>query len=68
MKEERRKVLEMLSDGCITAEEAQLLLDTLIEIQTEAKNKTEWDFLLDLRGLKKESNKPTPPPISWQPV
>ena len=68
MKEERRKVLEMLADGCITAEEAQLLLDTLIEIQTEAKDRTEWDFLLDLRGLKKEFNKPTPPSISWRPV
>ena len=68
MKEERKKVLEMLANGRITAEEAQLLLDTLIEIQTEAKNKSEWDFPLDLRGLKKEFNKPTPPPISWRPV
>ena len=68
MQEERRKVLEMLANGRITTEEAQLLLDTLIEIQNEAKHKSEWDFLLDLRGLKKEFNKPTPPPISWRPV
>jgi hypothetical protein len=53
MKAERRKVLEMLANGCITPQEAQLLLDTLYELQVNAEcQKSEWDFLLDWGGLK----------------
>lgn len=84
MKQERRKILEMLADGCIDTQEAQLLLTTLYELQVEAKAKQKavdsvWDTLLDLGNLKmlaKEYGRiphPTPPPdpsryISWRPV
>ena len=50
MKKERRKVLEMLADGCINSQEAHLLLDTLNEIQIESKQAqadSMFDFLFD---------------------
>ena len=82
MKKERRKVLEMLANGIISAQEAQLLLDTLRELQENTANQqSEWDLWLDLRDLKmmlqeeygrisKPAAPKTPPPpyISWQPV
>ena len=80
MKQERRKVLEMLADGCIDSQEAQLLLDTLYELQVEATVKEEaaesiWSFLLDLRNLKMRTkeygriSQPDPTAyISWRPV
>ena len=55
MKPERRKILEMLSNGCIDSKEAQLLLDTLNEIQVESKLaqvETIFDFSLDLKRIK----------------
>ena len=84
MKQERRKVLEMLANGCIDAQEAQLLLNTLYELQIKAEAKQKafesvWDSLRDLGNLKmmaKEFGRipqPTPPSnpshyISWRPV
>ena len=83
MKQERRKVLEMLANGSINSKEAQLLLDTLNEIQLESRQKQAdslFDFALDLKGIKmlaKEYGRipqPTPPqaPVvpyfSWRPV
>lgn len=82
MKQERRKVLEMLADGFINSQEAQLLLDTLNEIQMEQQQEQEdslFDFSLDLRGIKMLAQEygrfsiPTPtsphiPYFSWQAV
>ncbi len=79
MEQERKKVLQMLADGYINAPDAQLLLDTLQELQ-ELQDEQVFGFFPDVGRLKMmlqeygripKSTIPQIPPtpyFAWYPV
>lgn len=59
MSEERKKILEMLSEGILTVDEANELLDSLPESEVEKKEKNAFGQKLkdDLQKTKEEFHK-----------